>query len=66
MVKEFAKLSESLDCLVYYCHAYNSHERGTNKNHDRMIRRHLPKGTKKTTKQFVAYGLYWELDEQLS
>lgn len=57
--KEFAKLSEALNCPVYYCHAYASHERGTNENHNRMIRRHLPKGTKKTTKQFVAYIENW-------
>ncbi len=30
--KEFAKLSEVLECPVYYCHAYASHERGTNEN----------------------------------
>lgn len=57
--KEFAKLSEALKCPIYYCHAYASHERGTNENHNRMIRRHLPKGTKKTTKQFVAYIENW-------
>ncbi|KAA8713364.1 IS30 family transposase [Lactococcus garvieae subsp. garvieae] len=57
--KEFAKLSEVLECPVYYCHAYVRHERGTNENHNRMIRRHLPKGTKKTTKQFVAYIENW-------
>ncbi len=57
--KEFAKLSEALECPVYYCHAYASHERGTNENHNRMIRRHLPKGTKKTTKKFVAYIENW-------
>lgn len=57
--KEFAKLSEVLKCPVYYFHAYASHERGTNENHNRMIRRHLPKGTKKTTKEFVAYIENW-------
>mgnify|MGYP002674084959 CR=1 FL=1 len=57
--KAFAKLSEVLDCPVYYCHAYASHERGSNENHNRMIRRHLPKGTKKTTKEFVAYIEQW-------
>ena len=57
--KEFAKLDEALDCPVYYCHAYASHERGTNENHNRMIRRHIPKGTKKTTKEFVAYIETW-------
>lgn len=57
--KEFAKLSEVLECPVYYCHAYASHERGTNENHNRMIRRHIPKGTKETTKLFVAYIEKW-------
>ena len=32
--KEFAKLSEVLECPVYYCHAYASHERGTNENNN--------------------------------
>lgn len=57
--REFAKLSEVLECPVYYCHAYASHERGTNENHNRMIRRHLPKGVKSTTKEFVAYIEQW-------
>ena len=30
---------------VYYCHAHRSYERGSNENANRMIRRHLPKGT---------------------
>jgi IS30 family transposase len=57
--KELAKLSEALDCPVYYCHAYAVHKRGIDENHNRMIRRHLPKGTKKTTKVFVAYIENW-------
>lgn len=57
--KESANLSETLDCPVYYCHAYASHERGTNENHNHMIRRHLPTGTKKTAEQFVAYIEKW-------
>lgn len=30
---------------VYYCHPYCSAERGSNENQNRMIRRHIPKGT---------------------
>lgn len=30
---------------VYYCHAYSSYERGTNENTNKLIRRHLPKGS---------------------
>jgi len=30
---------------VYYCHPYSAYERGTNENVNRMIRRHIPKGT---------------------
>ncbi|MCJ1996945.1 IS30 family transposase [Lactococcus piscium] len=57
--KEFARLSEAVSCPVYYCHAYASCERGTNENHNRMIRRFLPKGTKKTTHEVIAFIEDW-------
>lgn len=57
--REFARLDDVLDCPVYYCHAYASFERGTNENHNRMIRRFLPKGTTKTTSNEVARIETW-------
>lgn len=30
---------------IYYCHPYAPHERGTNEVQNRLIRRHVPKGT---------------------
>lgn len=30
---------------IYYCHPFSSWERGSNENGNRMIRRHIPKGT---------------------
>ena len=30
---------------VYYCHSYSAWEKGTNENHDRLLRRFFPKGT---------------------
>ena len=30
---------------IYYCHPYSAYERGSNEVGNRMIRRHLPKGT---------------------
>lgn len=51
---DFAKLVDVLDCPVYYCQAYASFERGTNENHNRMIRRFIPKGTTKMTSNEVA------------
>ena len=30
---------------IYYCHSYSAWEKGSNENHNRMIRRFLPKGT---------------------
>ncbi|MFS0924626.1 IS30 family transposase [Enterococcus casseliflavus] len=42
---EFALLTETMKkfCPVYFTHPYTSCERGTNENHNRMIRRTLPK-----------------------
>jgi IS30 family transposase len=56
---EFDRLSEVIKQPVYYAHAYVSSERGTNENHNRMIRRHLPKGTRKTTPEEVANIEHW-------
>ena len=30
---------------VYYCHPYSSWERGSNENQNKLVRRHIPKGT---------------------
>ncbi len=30
---------------TYYCHPYSSYERGSNENANKLIRRHVPKGT---------------------
>ncbi len=30
---------------AYYCHPYSSYERGSNENTNKLIRRHIPKGT---------------------
>lgn len=30
--------------FAFYCHPYNSWERGSNENNNRLIRRHIPKG----------------------
>lgn len=43
---EFASLVEAVKDVaeVYFSHPYTSWERGTNENHNRMIRRFIPKG----------------------
>jgi len=38
-------IRDGLRTTVYYCHPYAAYERGTNENLNRMIRRHIPKGS---------------------
>ena len=41
----YADLQAVTGCPIYYCHSYAAWEKGTNENHNRMIRRWFPKGT---------------------
>lgn len=46
---------------IYYCHSYAAWEKGSNENHNKMIRRFFPKGTdfSKVTKKQVAAVQNW-------
>lgn len=58
---EYDKLIEVVNCPVYYCHSYAAWEKGSNENHNRMIRRFFPKGTdfNKVSKKRIAEIQNW-------
>lgn len=42
---ERSKYRKGKRTRIFYCHPYSSYERGSNENQNKLIRRHLPKGT---------------------
>lgn len=48
--KDFIGIEQSIflsekRTYLFYCHPYSSWERGSNENNNKLIRRHIPKGT---------------------
>lgn len=42
---EKSRRSNKKRTTIYYCHPYSSWERGSNENQNKLVRRHIPKGT---------------------
>jgi IS30 family transposase len=58
---QYEELQAVANCPIYYCHSYAAWEKGTNENHNRMIRRWFPKGTdfNKVSKTDIAACQEW-------
>ncbi len=52
---------EGIRTSMFYCHPYSSWERGSNENQNKLIRRHIPKGTdfEGTSHEEIAYIESW-------
>lgn len=59
MQKSF--LNKGSRTSIFYCHPYSSYERGSNENQNKLIRRHIPKGTNfdKKTEGFISSVQKW-------
>lgn len=58
---QYEALRAAVACPIYYCHSYAAWEKGSNENHNRMIRRWYPKGTdfSKVSKKDIAECEAW-------
>lgn len=58
---ERSAIRKGRQTFVFYCHPYSSWERGTNENTNKLIRRHIPKGTDfdDRTDEEIAYIEKW-------
>lgn len=58
---QYEELKAVIACPIYYCHSYAAWEKGSNENHNRMIRRWFPKGTDfgKVSKREIAECETW-------
>lgn len=58
---QYEELKAVVKCPIYYCHSYAAWEKGSNENHNRMIRRWFPKGTdfNKISKREIAECETW-------
>lgn len=58
---QYEELKAVVACPIYYCHSYAAWEKGSNENHNRMIRRWFPKGTdfSKISKREIAECEAW-------
>jgi IS30 family transposase len=60
-----AELKESLSIQTYFADPYSSWQRGTNENHNGLLRRYLPKGTSfEDLTQADLNDMIWEINNR--